>query len=153
MPILENFGFEVIDESSFTIAPAQGRPVFLHDMTVRRADGAELEARTLAPRLEEALIALGEGESESDHFDALVPSAGLAWRDVALMRALARYLQQATIRYTQGYMAQALVRQASIAAALVTLFYARFNPDLDEEERRRGRGRARGISSPRSSRK
>jgi glutamate dehydrogenase len=135
VPILENFGFEVIDESSFTIAPAQGRPVFLHDMTVRRADGAELEARTLAPRLEEALIALGEGESESDHFDALVPSAGLAWRDVALVRALARYLQQATVRYTQGYMAQALVRQASIAAALVTLFYARFNPELDEEKR------------------
>ena len=135
VPILENFGFEVIDELSFTIAPAGGKPVFLHDMTVRRADGAELEARSLAPRLEEALIALGEGESESDAFDALVTSAGLAWRDVALVRALARYLQQATIRYTQGYMAQALVRQPEIAATLVTLFYARFNPDLEPERR------------------
>ncbi len=133
VPILENFGFEVIDESSFTIVPAGGKPVFLHDMTVRRADGAEIEARSLAPRLEEALIALGEGESESDAFDALVPSAGLAWRDVALVRALARYLQQAAIRYTQDYMAQTLVRQAEIAAALVTLFYARFNPDLEGE--------------------
>ena len=135
VPILENFGFEVIDESSFTIVPAGGKPVFLHDMTVRRADGAEIEARSLAPRLEEALIALGEGESESDAFDALVTSAGLAWRDVALVRALARYLQQAAIRYTQDYMAQALVRQPDIAAALVTLFYARFNPDLEAERR------------------
>ncbi|SEC15850.1 glutamate dehydrogenase [Rhizobiales bacterium GAS191] len=132
VPILENFGFEVIDEASFTVAPASAKPVFIHDMTVRRADGAALDARALAPRLEEAMIALGDGESESDNFDALVTEAGLAWRDVALMRALSRYLQQATIRYTQDYMAQALSRQPAIAAALVTLFYARFNPDLDE---------------------
>jgi glutamate dehydrogenase len=135
VPILENFGFEVIDESSFTIAPVDAKPVFLHDMTVRRADGAELDARALAPRLEEALVALSEGESESDGFDTLVTVAGLAWRDVALVKALSRYLQQATIRYTQGYMAQALVRQPAIAAALVTLFYARFNPGLDEHRR------------------
>ena len=32
-------------------------------------------------------------------------------------------------------MAQALVRQPDIAAALVTLFYARFNPDLEAERR------------------
>src|SRR5262249_6321767 len=31
VPVLENFGFEVIDESSFTIAPLGGKPVFLHD--------------------------------------------------------------------------------------------------------------------------
>ena len=145
VPILENFGFEVIDESSYTIAPAGGRPVFLHDMTVRRADGAEIEARALAPRLEEALIALGEGNTESDSFDALVPSAGLAWRDVALVRALSRYLQQATIRYTQGYMAQALVRHAEIAAALVTLFYARFNPELEEERRAQAEAATRDV--------
>ncbi|MBV8962877.1 MAG: NAD-glutamate dehydrogenase, partial [Hyphomicrobiales bacterium] len=145
VPILENFGFEVIDESSYTIAPAGGRPVFLHDMTVRRADGAEIEARALAPRLEEALISLGEGNTESDSFDALVPSAGLAWRDVALVRALSRYLQQATIRYTQGYMAQALVRHAEIAAALVTLFYARFNPELEEERRAQAEAATRDV--------
>ena len=145
VPILENFGFEVIDESSFTIAPAGGKPIFLHDMTVRRADGAEIEARALAPRLEEALIALGEGLTESDSFDALVAAAGLAWRDVALVRALSRYLQQATIRYTQSYMAQALVRHAGIAAALVTLFYARFNPELEQERRAEAEAATRNL--------
>ena len=104
-------------------------------MTIRRASGAELDAGALAPRLEEALIALGRGESESDNFDALVTEADLAWRDAALMRGLARYLQQARIRYTQDYMAQALARQPEIAAALVSLFHARFDPDLDEARR------------------
>ena len=144
VPILENFGFEVIDESSFSIAPAEGKPVFLNDMTIRRADGVELGAKALAPRLEEALIALAEGESESDNFDALVTKAGLAWRDVALVRALARYRQQATIRYTQDYMARALSHQPAISAALVTLFYARLNPDLDE------RGRSEAEAATRS---
>jgi glutamate dehydrogenase len=145
VPILENFGFEVIDEASFSIAPADGKAVFLHDMTVRREDGAELGAVALAPRLEEALIALGEGFSESDNFDTLVTQAGLAWRDVALVRALARYLQQATVRYTQDYMAEALARQPGIAAAVVTLFYARFNPDLDESGRSEAEAATRSL--------
>ncbi|MFI5010849.1 MAG: NAD-glutamate dehydrogenase [Hyphomicrobiales bacterium] len=145
VPILENFGFEVIDESSFTVAPVGGKPVFIHDMTVRLADGADLDARALAPRLEEALIALGEGESESDRFDALVTRAGLAWRDVALVRALARYLQQATIRYAQDYLAQALARQPGIAAALVTLFYARFNPELEASRRSEAEAATRSL--------
>ena len=61
--------------------------------------------------------------------------AGLAWRDAALMRGLARYLQQATIRYTQDYMAQALARHPELAAALITLFFARFDPDTVETGR------------------
>jgi glutamate dehydrogenase len=94
VPILENFGFEVVDEASFRIAPKGAEPVFLHDMTIRFARGDELNVVALAQRLEEALIALGNGESESDNFDALVTLAGLAWREVALMRSLARYLSR-----------------------------------------------------------
>jgi len=135
VPILENFGFEVVDEASFRIAPMGAEPVFLHDMTIRFASSGEVDVEALAPRLEEALIALGNGESESDKFDALVIVAGLAWRDAALMRGLARYLQQATIRYTQDYMAQALARHPELAAALVTLFFARFDPDTVETGR------------------
>jgi glutamate dehydrogenase len=135
VPILENFGFEVVDEASFRVAPIGAEPVFLHDMTIRFAGNGELDVAALAPRLEEALIALGNGESESDNFDTLVTVAGLAWRDAALMRGLARYLQQSTIRYTQGYMAQALARHPEIAGALVTLFFARFDPDTIEARR------------------
>jgi glutamate dehydrogenase len=135
VPILENFGFEVVDEASFRVAPIGAEPVFLHDMTIRFAGNGELDVAVLAPRLEEALIALGNGESESDNFDTLVTVAGLAWRDAALMRGLARYLQQSTIRYTQGYMAQALARHPEIAGALVTLFFARFDPDTIEARR------------------
>jgi glutamate dehydrogenase len=135
VPILENFGFEVVDEASFTIAPTHAMPIYLHDMTIRRATDGAFDVGALAPRLEEALIALGNGESESDKFDALVTEAGLAWRDAALMRALARYLQQATVPYTQDYMARALARHPELAAALVSLFYARFNPDTIEVRR------------------
>ena len=74
-----------------------------------------------------------------------MPSAGLGWRDVALVRALARYLQQAAARYTQDYMAQTLVRQPEIAAALVTLFYARFNPDLEPERRSEAQAATRQL--------
>ena len=143
VPILKNFGFEVVDEASFRIAPIGAEPVFLHDMTIRFASNDELDVEALALRLEEALVALGNGESESDNFDALVTVAGLAWRDAALMRGMARYLQQATIRYTQDYMAQALARHPEIAAALVDLFFARFDPDSVETHQREMETRTR----------
>ena len=135
VPILENFGFDVIDEASFRITPMGAEPVFLHDMTIRLASDGELDVEALGPRLEDALIALGNGQSESDGFDALVTVAGLAWREAALIRSLARYLQQATIRYTQDYMAQALARHPEIATTLVALFFARFDPDTIETSR------------------
>ena len=52
VPVLENMGFRVVDERTYDIAPAAASapPIWLHDMTLERADGgvidlAELEIR------------------------------------------------------------------------------------------------------------
>jgi glutamate dehydrogenase len=57
-----------------------------------------------------------------------VLEAGLGWRDVAMVRALGRYLRQIRVTYGQDYLAETLARHGHIAAGLVRLFYARFDP-------------------------
>ncbi|TMJ89403.1 MAG: NAD-glutamate dehydrogenase [Alphaproteobacteria bacterium] len=76
------------------------------------------------------------GGAENDRYNALVLTAGLMWRDVALMRAISRFLRQIQVPYSQGYMSTTLVKHASIAADLVHLFAARFDPRLSAQERK-----------------
>ena len=89
------------------------------------------------------------GEAESDGFNRLVIGAGLAWRDVTILRAVAKFLRQAAIPFSQDYMEQALARNPDIARLLVELFHAlqrsgatrtarrAREPDSDAHRRRR----------------
>ncbi|MBB5753561.1 NAD-glutamate dehydrogenase [Prosthecomicrobium pneumaticum] len=128
VPLLENFGFRVIDENSYEVATVEGgAPVVVHDMTLEpalgRAGGGDTDRL-----LEEAFRAVVAGETESDGLDGLVVAAGLDWRAVALLRTLVRYLRQIGIAYAPDYIAATLVRHAGIARRLVECVTARFAP-------------------------
>lgn len=142
VPVLENMGFRVVNERTYNITPqpASGEAtdstrVWLHDMTLERADDGEIDVISLDPTIEAALMAQFRGLAESDRFDQLVLAAGLAWREAALLRALGRYLRQVGAPYAQGYIADALTRHAGIASGLVALFIAKFDPRLSDAER------------------
>ena len=49
-------------------------------------------------------MAVWYGSAESDGYNALTLNAGLAWRDIALLAHLSRYLRQAGAAYSQHYM-------------------------------------------------
>ncbi len=137
VPVLENFGFEVIDEQTFDLAPA-GRPsVVLHDMTLRRAGGAALDLDALAEPLRALFLAVWRRRAENDRLNTLTLAAGLGWRDTAILRALSRYLQQARISYSQDYMAETLIRHPQITQKLVALFAARFDPARPDDREAR----------------
>jgi glutamate dehydrogenase len=138
VPLLENLGFRVVDERTYRIIPAgadeSGR-VWLHDMTLERESGAPIDiAATHAP-VEQTLLALFANLADSDGYNRLVLEAGLGWRDVAMVRALGRYLRQILVPYGQGYLAATLARHAGITADIVSLFHARFDPRADAASR------------------
>jgi glutamate dehydrogenase len=108
--------------------------VWLHDMTLERASGGTIEIDEIQELIEAALLALFRGLAESDGFNRLVLEAGLGWRDVAMMRALGRYLRQVIIPYAQDYLAETLARHSAIAVKVVQLFYARFDPRVEDSE-------------------
>jgi glutamate dehydrogenase len=134
VPLLEGLGFRVINERTYRLTTqAEGAPriVWLHDMTLERAVGGPIDIAAIDPRIEAALMALFHGLTESDRLNALVLEAGLAWREVAMLRTLSRYAQQIRAPYGQDYIADTLKKHAGIAAALVSLFHARFDPQGD----------------------
>ncbi|MDB5651822.1 MAG: NAD-glutamate dehydrogenase, partial [Hyphomicrobiales bacterium] len=135
VPVLENLGFRVVSERTADVTAAQGE-VWLHDMALdHTADAATIAERGIA--IESLLRAVARGDAESDGFNALVIAPGLLWRDIALMRALARYLRQAGVAFSQSYLWQAQTRNPEIAEALLRLVYARFDPELDIDAQNR----------------
>src|SRR5262249_50721413 len=86
----------------------------------------------VGPRFAAAFDRLWSGALENDGFNKLILGAGLAWREVAVLRAYAKYLRQAGIAFSQDYMERALVAYPAIARAIVELFEARFDPALGE---------------------
>ena len=81
------------------------------------------------------------GEAEQDGFNGLIIAAGLDWREVTMLRAVARYLRQAGIPFSDRYMEHTLLAHPDVRGALVELFNARFDP-----RRRRAAARTRWRS-------
>ena len=130
VPMLESMGFTVLDERTYEIRPAEGAPVWLHDMALQPRLPGSFDMGALGPRLEAALTMVLSDRAESDGFGALVLAAGLNWRDVALMRTLARFLRQIRVPFSQDYLWACAVKHAQISARIIELFHARFDPRL-----------------------
>jgi glutamate dehydrogenase len=75
------------------------------------------------------LLSAWSGKTEGDAYSALVHSAGLYARKIALFRAYGRYLQQAGIPQSQGFIASTLNRYPAITRHLLALFETRFDPE------------------------
>jgi glutamate dehydrogenase len=128
VPVLENMGFKVVDELTYRIEPAGTAETWLHDMVLERADVGAIELEALKQRLEACFMAVMRGRAENDGYNALVLEAGVQWRDVALVRTLSRFLRQAKVAFSQDYMWATLRKHAAVAADIVHLFHARFDP-------------------------
>ena len=68
------------------------------------------------------------GTIENDGLNRLVLHAGLAARDVVIVRALCQYLRQAGVRFTDAYLADTLRENPEAVRLLVALFHARLDP-------------------------
>ena len=140
LPHLSLLGVDVIDERPYELNLGGGR-AFVYDFGLSVPGGRDAVGRDWTPaarqRFTDAFAASYSRLGESDGFNALVLRAGLDWRQVSILRAVGRYLQQAGSTYSQAYLAQALAANTDLARRLVQLFETKFDPraDLDEERR------------------
>ncbi len=131
VPMLENFGFRVVDERTYTLRGPGGAETYLHDMVLSLPGSGSLDVKALAGTLEAAILSVSQNHAESDLFNQLTVKASLAWDDVVILRALARYLRQIGLAYSQRYLATVLSLHPDVAIALVDLFHARHNPGFE----------------------
>jgi glutamate dehydrogenase len=122
VPVLENFGFRVIEEMpTALIDDAQG---FVHEFLVESVGTVRGDPAVL----EDAIAAVLEGRAENDAFNRLIVDAGMAPGSVLLFRAWFRYLRQAGLPYSLVTMVDALRRAPKVAAALIERFGAAHEP-------------------------
>ena len=136
LPMFESLGLTVTDERPYEVAPRDTAPAWIYDFGLLAP--TEVDVGAIRDRFHEGFQRVWRGDAELDGFNGLIIAAGLDWREVTMLRAIARYLRQAGIPFSDRYMEQALLGHADIAAALVQLFHARFDParsrsDVDVE--------------------
>ncbi len=138
LPVFENLGLKVIAEDHYPLSfkrdDGWSSEAVILDFLMERADGQPVRLDEIRAPLEDVFHAVIRGQVESDNFNRLVMGAGLNWRNVTILRAVAKFLRQAAIPFSQDYMEQALNRNSAIAGMLVELFVARNHPaDGDDE--------------------
>jgi glutamate dehydrogenase len=129
VPTFEHMGAKVVDERPYEVSPAGEDPVYIYDFGLR-CDAQEIELARA--EFEAAFLGVWRGELEDDGFNALVIRARLTGREVSIIRAVARYLRQAGIAFSDAYIIDTVVGNPSVAALLVKLFQARFHPEAHD---------------------
>ena len=130
LPMLENMGLRVEDEHPRELPGREGGPgVWLHDFGLRQRPGppaADLDAAGAA--FKGCFARVWSGEAEDDGFNRLALVPGLDWREIAMLRAYAKYLRQVRFSLSQLYMEDTLSAHPGLVLDLVGLFHARFDP-------------------------
>jgi glutamate dehydrogenase len=126
LPVFEHAGLKVADERPYEVRPRDGRSVWIYDFGL--VSEGEIDVDEVREDFEDAFARVWRYEVEDDGLNALVLRARMTWRDVVVLRAIARYLRQAGTTFSPRYMEQTLAAHPALARELVELFNARFDP-------------------------
>jgi glutamate dehydrogenase len=129
LPLLENMGVYVVDERPYAVRPAGAEPAWIYDFGLRVEHFTGLETDGMRERFQEAFAMVWRGDLENDGLNRLVLSAGLRGREVAVVRAYAKYLRQVGATFALDYTVATLANNPGLAHQLFELFQARLDPD------------------------
>ncbi len=132
LPVLENMGLKALVEEGFPIArtlnDGHQAVTWVHEFILQDERGEHLLFADVQVPFEQTFLAVWRGETENDGFNRLVLELGDSWREVALVRALARYRQQSGLDPSQGVQEAALVANAEIVRLILDMFQVKFDP-------------------------
>jgi glutamate dehydrogenase len=126
VPVLENFGFRVLEEFPTALSGNNG---YIHDFRVEVSAEADLAAiLARSAEIENAIANVLCGASEDDEFNQLVLYVSLEMQAVVWIRAWFRYLRQTGSSFGLVTIVDALRRAPNATRALIGLFIAAHDP-------------------------
>ena len=128
LPVIDSFGFEVIDQYTREVKLPHTRPYEMHNfrLDVRRERHRAVLARSA--EINRGLRSVYARAVGRDQLNRLVVSTNLSVEDVAILRAYVAYLHQLGVVWDNTLIQSVLVRRATVSAALLTFLAARFDP-------------------------
>jgi len=137
LPILEGMGLEVHTEHPYELTLQGGKPFWIQVFNLRHETGSDFDVEAASKRFEECFMKVLAGKAENDGLNRLILSAELDWRETALLRCYAKYLQQLGLPFSQDYMEDVLVAHAKLVGLLTEQFKAMFDPEIGKAQRTR----------------
>ena len=137
LPMLEAMGLVVQREHSYEIrAEGADEAVSVHDFRMTPSAGRPIDVSSGRKRFEDLFVNVWKEAFESDGFNSLVLE-GLEGREIALLRAYAKYLRQIKAPFSLNYMQESLVNNPEVTRLLVGQFHALHDPDAEGDPNRR----------------
>lgn len=134
IPMLENMGLNIIGETPYKIRPVNGSPRWISDFVMRHPAGKLLNLEKIKLKFQDAFTRIWMEDAENDGFNGLVLAASLDWREIAMLRAYAKYMWQIGSSFSQNYVEETLEVYPEIAKLLVTYFYQKFDPNIKQSK-------------------
>ncbi|HWU48616.1 MAG TPA: NAD-glutamate dehydrogenase [Asticcacaulis sp.] len=136
LPVLDNMGVKTLEEYGHAVRAPELGVYWVHEFILRAPKAHILGFDAFREVFEATLMALRHGLIEDDGFNALA-LAGIGWREVALLRALARYRVQSGLDPSPDIQQAALRDNPDVTRALLELFRVKFDPmrEQDRDER------------------
>jgi len=131
IPILENLGAKTVEEHPYELNRG-GEEVWIHDFVLALISTPSGGFAALQLIFEEAFSEIWRHGKENDSFNRLVPTAGMNYRHVGLIRTYSRYFGQLQTGTSQQFIADCVTRYAHITRQIFTLFERRFDPETRE---------------------
>ncbi len=133
MPMLQNFGLRVLSEDAHQLTPLlDGKPskTTIESFLVQGPAGTALDQMPGVSMLAEAIAAVRDNKAENDPLNALTLTAGLRWREVALVRAYLSAAFQMKLAPARPALRRVFLAHPELARVLVDLFCARLDPSM-----------------------
>ena len=127
VPVLENFGFVVIEEVPTALENGLGQ---IHQFLLGAPKGCSAAILDRAGVVETAIADVLRDLAENDEFNTLIVTLDVAPRTVVLLRSWFRYLRQTGLPYGLATTARAMTRAPKVTRALVALFDSLHDPEL-----------------------
>ncbi|ANH38626.1 NAD-specific glutamate dehydrogenase [Nocardioides dokdonensis FR1436] len=143
LPMLSSLGVEVVDERPYEL-DGLSRSSFVYEFGLRYPRSLPEGSRDL---FVQSLHAIWDVRTDTDGFNTLVLGAELTWRQVAVLRAYAKYMRQGGSPFQLDTIEEALSSNVDITRLLVRLFEIRFDPACAEREQQEERLREQLVSA------
>lgn len=128
LPMLESLGLKILSERPYSLNLGSGRSITIQDLDMLPAIPGEIDLDAVEQDFQECFRRIAAGAAESDDLNRLVLGAQLNWRQIGMLRAYCRYLQQTSLPLSKTYMEQTLSRNPLLARLLVLQFELLFAP-------------------------
>lgn len=131
LPIVECLGMRAISERPYPLKFEDGSKTWINEFFLQYTRETSFDIDEIKDLFQNAFANVWFNNADNDDFNQLVLSAGISWRQVAVLRTYAKYFKQIGFTFSQDYIETALNNNATIAKKLIELFEYRFNPQIN----------------------